>query len=254
MWLMIKKLIMSISGSWLLCSSIGKKLIMSISGVFLILFLLFHMSMNVTAIFSPDAYNMICALLGSNWYALLGTAVLAGGFLIHIVYAFILTLQNQKARGSQDYACSETPKGVEFASQNMFVLGFIVALGMILHLAQFWYKMQFAEIMGHHEVALGSAMVSTVDGAAFIDYWFSNPIISILYLIWFAALWFHLTHGFWSALQTIGWNNKIWFNRWKIISNIFATVIFLGFASVVIFTFAKPYLLTLKLNLLNFLN
>jgi succinate dehydrogenase / fumarate reductase cytochrome b subunit len=239
MWLQIKKLIMSISGSWLLCSSIGKKLIMSISGIFLILFLLFHMSMNLAAIFSTEAYCMICGLLGTNWYALIGTAVLAGGFLVHIVYAFILTLQNQKARGDQSYACSETPKGVDFASQNMFVLGAIVALGLIMHLVQFWYKMQFAELMGHHAIELGGGMVSTADGAAFIAYWFSNPIICILYLIWFAALWFHLTHGFWSALQTIGWNNQIWFNRWKCISNIFATFVFLGFASVVVAFYIK---------------
>jgi len=195
--------------------------------------------MNIVAIFSAEAYNMICELLGTNWYALIGTLVLAGGFLLHIVYAFILTLQNQKARGDQGYDCSERPKGVEFASQNMFVLGLIIVLGMILHLAQFWYKMQFAELIGHHEVELGGAMVSTTGGADFIAYWFSNPVICILYLIWFAALWFHLTHGFWSALQTIGWNNQIWFNRWKCISNIFATVIFLGFASVVVVFFIK---------------
>ena len=224
---------------WLLCSSIGKKLIMSISGIFLILFLLFHMSMNVVAVFSAEAYNMICEFLGANWYALVGTAVLAGGFLVHIVFAFILTLQNQKARGDQSYACSERPKGVEFASQNMFVLGTIVALGMILHFAQFWYKMQFAEIMGLHEVPLGDATVSVANGAAFIAYWFSNPVICILYLIWFAALWFHLTHGFWSALQTIGWNNRIWYNRWRCISNLFATFVFLGFASVVVAFFVK---------------
>ncbi len=116
----------------------------------------------------------------------------------------------------------------------MFVLGAIVVLGLIMHLAQFWYKMQFAEILGNHYVMLDGVQTSVADGAAFIQYWFSNPIICILYLIWFVALWFHLTHGFWSALQTIGWSNQIWFNRWKCIANIFATVIFLGFALVVV--------------------
>ena len=47
---------------WLLNSSIGKKLIMSISGIFLILFLLFHLSMNVAAVFSGEAYDMICGM------------------------------------------------------------------------------------------------------------------------------------------------------------------------------------------------
>ena len=81
---------------WLLNSSIGRKLIMSISGLFLVFFLLFHMSMNIVAIISGEAYNMICEFLGANWYALAGTLVLAAGVVVHIVYAFILTLKNQK--------------------------------------------------------------------------------------------------------------------------------------------------------------
>ena len=85
-------------------SSLGKKLVMSVTGMFLVLFILFHMSMNITAIISPEAYNMICELLGANWYALAGTAVLALGVFVHFLYAVILTLNNYKARGSQRYA------------------------------------------------------------------------------------------------------------------------------------------------------
>lgn len=223
---------------WLLNSSIGKKLIMSISGLFLALFLLFHLSMNVAAVFSGEAYNMVCSLLGSNWYAVAATLVLAAGVVIHFVYAIILTLQNRKARGNDRYAINARPKGVEWASQNMFVLGLIVILFMLLHFSQFWYKMMFAELIGHHEVALGSAMVSPQDGAAFINYYFQgNAVITVLYLIWYVALWFHLTHGFWSAIQTIGWNNTIWMNRWECISKIVATVICGLFAIITIIFF-----------------
>ena len=221
---------------WLLNSSIGKKLIMSISGLFLVLFLLFHLSMNVAAVFSGEAYNMVCSLLGSNWYAVAATLVLAAGVVIHFVYAIILTLQNRKARGNDRYAINARPKGVEWASQNMFVLGLIVILFMLLHFSQFWYKMMFAELIGHHEVALGSAMVSPQDGAAFINYYFQgNAVITVLYLIWYVALWFHLTHGFWSAIQTIGWNNNVWLTRWKVISNVYATIICAGFAFIAIY-------------------
>ena len=48
-------------------SSLGKKLVMSVTGVFLVLFILFHMSMNITAIISPEAYNTICAQTGTRW-------------------------------------------------------------------------------------------------------------------------------------------------------------------------------------------
>lgn len=218
---------------WLTNSSVGRKVIMSISGLFLILFLTFHMAMNLVAVFSEEGYNAVCKFLGANWYALAGTLVLAAGFAAHIIYAFILTLQNRKARGQERYAVNEKPKTVEWASQNMFVLGLIVIVFFILHLVQFWYKMQFAEISG---INMG---VDPHDGVALIKATFSNPIFTLLYLIWFVAIWFHLTHGFWSALQTLGWNNKIWLERWKCISNIFATAICFGFAVVAITFYVK---------------
>ena len=208
-------------GNCLFTSSIGRKLIMSISGLFLILFLLFHMSMNLAAVFSTEAYNAICEFLGANWYALVGTLVLAAGFVVHIVYATILTLRNRAARGDKRYAVTAMPAGVSWASRNMFVLGAIVVLGLILHLYNFWYKMQFAEIIGNHN--LGA--FGPTDGAAYIIDLFSNPIYCVLYLIWFVAIWFHLTHGFWSAIHTIGWNNTVWLSRWECISKWVATII-----------------------------
>ena len=166
--------------------------------------------------------------MGANWYALAGTVILAAGAVLHIVYAFWLTLQNRKARGNDRYLVNTRPQTVEWASQNMLVLGIIVLLGLVLHLFNFWYKMQLNEIVGH------LPEVNPHDGIALIRETFGCPIYVVIYLIWFVALWFHLTHGFWSAMQTIGINNHVWFNRWKCISNIFATIICLGFAAVAI--------------------
>ena len=214
----------------LFTSTIGRKLIMSVSGLFLILFLLFHMSMNIAAVFSVEAYNAICEFLGANWYALVGTLILALGVVVHLVYATILTLHNRSSRGTQRYAVEAMPQEVTWASRNMFVLGLIIVLGLLLHLYNFWYKMQFAEIIGNH--SLGE--FGPTDGAAYISALFSNPIYCIVYLIWFAAIWFHLTHGFWSAFHTIGWDNQIWIKRLKCIAKVVATIIFLGFAVVVV--------------------
>ncbi len=225
--------------SWLLNSSIGKKLIMSISGIVLILFLLFHVSMNVAAIFSEEAYNAICALLGANWYAVAGTVVLAGIIAIHFIYATILTLQNRKARGNKAYAVTSTPKTVEWASKNMLVLGIIVAGFMLLHFSQFWYKMMFTELLGHHEVDLGGTTVSPQDGVAFIRYYFSHLWVVVAYLVWYVALWFHLSHGFWSAFQTMGLNGRVWFNRWKVIGQVVSTLICLGFAFVTVYFYLQ---------------
>lgn len=135
---------------WLSNSSIGRKVVMSVTGIALVLFLTFHMAMNLVALFSEDAYNMICEFLGANWYALVATAGLAALFVIHIIYAFWLTMQNRAARGSERYAVNVKPKTVEWASQNMLVLGIIVIAGLALHFANFWYKMQFAEIIDQY--------------------------------------------------------------------------------------------------------
>ena len=223
---------------WLIDSSIGRKLVMSVTGLFLILFLIFHMSMNLVAIFSGEAYNTICGMLGANWYAVLGTGILACGFVLHIVFATILTLRNKKARGTESYATTVKPTMVEWASQNMFVLGLIVIIGLVLHLTHFWAKMMLPELMGVEEAYEGQF----TDGAFLIQETFKNPVICIIYLLWFVAIWFHLTHGFWSAFQTMGLDGKTWFCRLKVISNIFATVVFLGFSAVVVFGYMQQFL------------
>lgn len=222
---------------WLTNSSIGRKVIMSISGIALILFLTFHACMNVVAIFSAEAYNMICEFLGSNWYAVAGTLVLVALIAIHFIYALILTLQNRKARGASRYAVTAKPERVEWASQNMFVLGLIVVLGLLLHLYNFWYNMMFAELVQGHAavVELGGNALAPTDGAGIMAFTFGCPVYTVIYLVWFAAIWFHLTHGFWSALQTLGWSGKIWFNRWKTIGNVYVSLVMLCFVAVALY-------------------
>ena len=194
---------------WLKDSSIGRKFIMSITGLFLVLFLLFHGSMNlclvIDDIFGTQAYNWICAMLGANWYAIIGTLVLALGVLVHFSYAIYLTIQNRAARGKDRYAIEARQEGVDWESKNMLVLGIIVIGFLCLHLANFWYKMQWAELTG-----IETSMFDPQDGSAIVKGLFTNG--------------FHLNHGIWSALQTMGWSNLIWLKRIRVIGTIFATI------------------------------
>ncbi len=225
----------------LLTSSIGKKLIMSVTGAFLVLFLTFHMCMNLVSTLSPVGYNMICAFLGANWYALVGTLVIAGGAGLHILYALWLTLVNYTARGNKRYDVSSRAAGVSWASQNMLVLGFIVLAGLGLHLFNFWYNMQWVELTMHHE-QIAACGLDPQDGYNKIATLFANPWYCGVYLLWFVALWFHLTHGFWSMFQSSGLDNKTWMPRLKCTANIFATIIMLGYAYVVVFFYVKSLL------------
>jgi len=215
---------------WLFNSSIGRKVVMSVTGVALILFLTFHGCMNVVALFSGEAYNMICELLGANWYAVVATLGLAALAVIHIVYAFILTVQNRSARGSSRYDVATTVNAgkVEWASKNMLILGIIICVGLLIHLWNFWYNMMFAEIIG------AMPAISPTDGFGWIKETFSNPLFVVIYIIWLVAIWFHLSHGFWSAMQTFGWSGKTWLCRWKWIGGIYVTVLMLAFLVVVL--------------------
>ena len=220
---------------WLINSSIGRKVVMSVTGIALILFLTFHCCMNIVALFSEEGYNMICEFLGANWYAVVATLGLAALAVIHIVFAFILTAQNRKARGENRYEVATTTNSnglldvaERWASSNMLVLGLIIAFGLIMHLKDFWYNMMFAEIFG----VLGTHAPS--DGFAYIVDTFSNPVISVLYLVWFCAIWFHIAHGFWSAMHTLGASGKIWQKRMQCIGLIYVSILMLCFAVVVL--------------------
>ncbi|MCH5246145.1 MAG: succinate dehydrogenase cytochrome b subunit [Muribaculaceae bacterium] len=222
---------------WLTGSSIGKKLVMAITGACLVLFVTFHAVMNGVALFWPNAYNIICEFLGANWYALIASMGLAALFVIHILYAVWLTVQNRRARGVDRYAVNTRPKQVEWASKNMLVLGVVIVAFLGVHLIQFWAKMQLAEIMHQPYVAECGREIDPANGMAFIYMAFSQWYTPVIYIIGFVALWFHLNHGFWSMLQSTGWNNDIWLPRLKKIGCWWTTIVVgLFIAQAIVFT------------------
>ena len=218
-------------------SSITKKLIMSISGLFLIVFLLLHMTINFFSVIDSFTGNYGTAeglfQAGCDFMALpiitIMVPVLALGFLVHIVYAFILSYGNYKARGTERYAVANKTKAESWAAKNMLVLGVIVLGIVAFHLTHFWADMQLAEWQGHH-----AANPYDLLNATFGNWW-----MLAIYLVWFAALWFHLTHGVWSMFQSAGFANDTWYPRLKCLANIVATLIFLGFAVVAVVCFLK---------------
>ena len=158
--------------------------------------------------------------------------VLALGFLVHIVYGCWLTFQNVRARGGfKRYEVSSKAAVDSWSARNMFVLG-IVILGIIFfHLFHFWAKMQMPELL--HVGTFENnpyLLLTTVLG----KWW-----ILVIYLIWFAAVWLHLIHGFWSMFQTVGWDGSVWFKRVKVIGIIFASLICLMFVTVGINAFIQ---------------
>ena len=211
---------------WLTSSSVGRKFIMALTGICLVLFVTFHCLMNSIAIVWPAAYNVICEFLGANWYALIASMGLALLFIIHIIYAVWLTVMNRKARGNDRYLINKTPKAVEWSSKNMLVLGIVILAFLVVHLIQFWAKMQLEEVLGHHGTVPAAA------GTLFIQEAFKEIWTPIVYIIGFVALWFHMTHGFWSMFQTTGQAYVNWLPCLQKLALAYCALITIGFTFV----------------------
>ena len=219
-------------------SSIGKKFIQAVSGAFLILFLALHVTINSFSIIDSFTGKFGAAdglfQKGCDFMALpivtIMVPVLALGFFVHILYGCWLTYKNIKARGGvKRYEVSNKGAADSWSAKNMFVLG-IVILGFIFyHLTHFWWNMQLQMFIGGEELNPYMLLTST-----FGKWW-----ILILYIIWFFALWFHLTHGFWSMFQTVGWDGQTWFKRVKVIGIIVATLLCIAFTAVAINAFLQ---------------
>ena len=233
---------------WIINSSVGRKLLMSISGLGLLGFLLTHATLNFVYLIDPKAYDFICReILGANWWAVFATMGLRAMFALHVLLALLLTFQNWKARGSDRYAVTKRPKGVTWQSMNMLLIGIILLFGIGMHIWHFLLRMQITEIAYYFFGAynfLGFEYAKAAQGSYHIEYWFSRWYICVAYLIFIGVLWLHMTHGFWSGLQSLGLNNNKWLPRLRVVSFVIATVVCLMFAAIpILYLIGQPDLL-----------
>ena len=231
-------------------SSIGKKFVQALSGAFLILFLLLHGTINFFSVIDSftgkfglvasdeelfskgdGLFKMGCDFM-SNPVITVMALVLAGGFAVHILYGIWLTIKNLIARGGyKRYEVGSRAATDSWSSRNMLVLGFIILGFICFHLFHFWAKMQLPEVFG---IGTFENNPYALLGATFGHWW-----MLALYLLWFLAIWFHLTHGFWSMFQTVGWNGQTWFKRVKVIGDIVVTILVLLFVVTAINAFIQ---------------
>ena len=231
-------------------SSIGKKFVQAVSGAFLILFMLIHATINFfsvidsftgkwgiaaadEALFSKGdgLFKLGCDFMSTPVISIM-VPILALGFLIHILYGCYLTWLNIKARGGvKRYETGSKAAADSWSAKNMFVLGIVVLGLLFFHLSHFWAKMQLPEMFGIGNFENNPYLLLEV---TFGRWW-----IVVIYLIWFAALWMHMVHGFWSMFQTVGWNGKTWFKRVKVIGLIFVSLICLMFVVTAVNAFVQ---------------
>lgn len=213
-----------------LTSSIGKKIILSLSGLFLIAFLCVHLALNLLLIVdnSGELFNIGAHFMATNPIIKIMEPILAIGFILHIVLASILTLQNRSARPIK-YDRRSQAGNCTWSSRNMYILGGLVLIFLCVHLWNFWWKIKFAGDPLLTEISVdGTAMENTY--ALVAGLFKSSVIYCLLYILGGIFLGLHLTHGFWSAFQSIGFSNQIWRKRLECVAKIFAFIIAAGFS------------------------
>lgn len=217
-------------------NSVGHKLVMAITGLFLILFLLVHLAMNLTLVMNDvflfghqwgegELYNTAAHFMISTPLIRLMEPLLAAGFIFHIVYATIITIRNRKHRPIS-YAVRAGNHLSSWSSKNMYILGFALLLFLGLHIWNFFYRFRYTTMP---ETVING--VTMDDSFTVVAALFNGSVIyCIIYMLAGLVLALHLSHGFWSAFQTVGWNNLKWIPRLRIISIVFAVLVGVGFA------------------------
>ena len=212
-------------------SSIGKKVIMSVTGLFLMIFLLLHLTINLLLLIGDgEIYNKASHFMSTNTVMHIMETILATGFIIHIIYASIITLANQKTRPISYKMVN--PKGDSaWASRNMYILGATILAFLVIHIINFFWEIKFGELNGITYDGVEMHDTYLLVSNLFIDIWWYD----LIYIAGFILLGLHLSHGFWAAFQTLGWINDIWRQRFKIIAIIYAFIIATGFTIIPLF-------------------
>lgn len=205
-------------------SSIGKKFVMALTGICLILFLVIHLVNNLTLFAGPELFNTVVKNLdGIKPLIRVVEVILASIFILHIFNGVRLWIENKKAR-PEDYTINGSRKNSNVFARTMIFSGSLVFVFLVVHLRTLWMTFNFDnEVKESHRYY--NAVVSA----------FQSPSYAIFYVIAVIILGFHLNHGFQSAFQTFGWNNKKYFPFIEKLGTFYAVATALLFASIPIY-------------------
>jgi succinate dehydrogenase / fumarate reductase, cytochrome b subunit len=201
-----------------LTSSVGKKLMMSITGLCFIGFLVMHLLGNLTLFGGGDAFNAYAAKLHSlgvllvvaEWGLLLFAAV-------HITTGLTLFLENWRARPVR-YAVKKRAGGRSLGSATMPYTGALLFTFVAIHLLNF------------HFVDKSQTPIFQIVSAAF-----QNPFYVVVYVAAMIVAAVHVSHGLWSAFQTLGANHPKYMPVIRLISLVFSIIVGVGFGSLPIY-------------------
>lgn len=206
-------------------SSIGRKVLVAATGLLLLLFLVAHLIGNMLFFLGPEALNSYAAALKANpavlWFARIALLVV---FVLHIVNAIVLAMQNRAARGKQ-YE-QKYFRAASSASRTMAITGLVVLAYVIWHLSHFTLGVTHPEHFAmHDQTGRHNVYAMVLEG-------FRIPLVAWGYVAAMLVVAFHLSHGIQSMFQTVGLRNQKYFPAIKRFSLIFSLLLCLGFSSI----------------------
>lgn len=217
-------------------SSITKKIIMSLAGLFLLTFLIVHLSINLLLLFDPSLklFNEAAHFMGTNPFIQTFQWVLFAGIIVHFVYGFILTVQNNMSRPTA-YKVKGTSEKSAF-SKYMIHTGVIILIFLGLHMVNFFFKKMAGTIpeIAYPEVTVINGVPVTTDVitenmGGLVVALFKQPLYVVIYVVCLLFLGFHLQHGISSAFQSMGLRHKTYTPVIEAVGTLLAIVITAGF-------------------------
>lgn len=207
---------------------IFRKTILALTGLFICIFLIAHLGANFLLLFpeekARELYNNYSATLRGNFFISIVAYINYACIIFHVLYAIIVTRKNKSFR-SVSYEMNTASENSSWTSQNMMLLGSIILAFIVIHMANFWFKVKFL----HQEEDIYQMVVDL----------FKNPIYLLIYTLGMLPLGLHLSHGVQSAFKTLGLYHKKYIRWMANISVAFAAFMGIGFAIIPIILYFR---------------
>lgn len=186
-------------------SSLGAKVVMALTGLVLVGFLVGHLAGNLLVFGGPDAMNQYAYLLKNSPPLLWGTRiVVAVALVLHVWSGLRLAALNRAAR-PQAYARKDWRKA-SFASRSMAVSGLVVLVFFVFHIAHFTLGFVYPEYFAQMDPKVRDRQdVFAMMVLGFREWW-----VALFYIVSVALVGLHLSHGVWSAFQSLSVHGRKW--------------------------------------------
>lgn len=214
-----------------------RKTIIALTGLFLCIFLIVHLSANSILVLPEEMarglYNSYSTTLRESPLIKIVAYILYLSIVLHVVYALLIILNNRKAK-SKPYLLNRNKENSSWTSQNMGLLGIMILLFIVVHLANFWARIK---------LGLGENVALDADGH--VDVYevtyslFQNVYYVVFYTILMIPLGLHLNHGLKSAFKTLGFYHKKGLRVLAKISLVYAAIMAVGFGLIPFIVFLK---------------